>query len=64
MSGLTNCKRFAAGLDFAYFIIFPLGIHSVRIRKQCVSAEMETPNRGRMFGWDKCFQVIISRHNR
>ena len=33
-SKLTNCKRFAIGLDFANCIMFPLGIHSVRMRKQ------------------------------
>ena len=63
-SGLTNRKRFAFGLDLAYFITFPLGIHSVRMQKQRGSLETETPNKGKMFGWDKCFQLIISRHNR
>ena len=63
-SSLTNRNRFASGLDLAYCITFPLGIHSVRIRKRCGSADTETPNNGRMFGWVKCFQLIISRHNR
>ena len=31
---LTNCKRFALGLDFVYCITFPLGIHSERMQKQ------------------------------
>ena len=25
---------------------------------------METPSKGRTFGWDKYFQWMISRHNR
>ena len=64
VSGLTSLKRFASGLDLAYCITFPPGIHSVRMRKQHGSADTETPNKGRMFGWDKCFQLMISRHNR
>lgn len=24
--------------------------------------DTETPKKGKMFGWDKCFQQIISRH--
>ena len=62
--GLTNRKRFFSGLDFTYSITFPLGIHSVIMRKQCGSVETETPNKGKMFGWDKYFQPTISRHNR
>ena len=46
---LTNCKRFALGLDTAYWITFPLGIHSVRMRKQYRSADTRTPSRGMMF---------------
>ena len=49
-SGLTNRKRFASGLDVAYLITFPLGIHSEKIRKQCGSVDTETPNKGKMFG--------------
>ena len=60
----TSRKRFASGLDFAYCITFPFGIHSVRMRKQRESADTETPNKGMTFGWDTCFQPIISRHNR
>jgi hypothetical protein len=62
--GLTNFKRFAAGLDIVYCMMFPLCIHSVKMWKRCDLAEMETPSRGETFGWDKCFQAIISRHNR
>ena len=61
--GLTNCKRFAFGLDTAYWITFPLGIHSVRMRKQCKFADTETPSKGKTFGCDKCFQAMISRQN-
>lgn len=50
VSGLTNCKRFAAGLDCVYFTIFPLCVHSVRMRKRCGPPEIETPTRGKMFG--------------
>ena len=63
-SGLTNRKRFASGLDLAYCITFPLGIHSERMRKQRRSVDTETPNKGEMFGWDKYFQPMISRQNR
>ena len=63
-SGLTNRKRFACGFDLAYCITFPFAIHSVRMRKQCLSTDTETPNNGKMFGWDKCFQPMISRHSR
>jgi len=59
---LTNCKRFASGLDTAYCITLPFGIHSVRMRKHW-SADTETPNKGKTFGWDKCFQLMISLHN-
>lgn len=62
-SGLTSCKRFAVGLDFAYCNILPLGIHSVIIQKWCGVAEIETPRRGSTFGCEKCFQAIISRQN-
>ena len=60
---LTNPKRFASGLDLAYCITVPFDIHSVRMQKRCGSADTETPNKGKMFGWKKCFQEIISRHN-
>ena len=63
-SGLTSLIRFAPGLDLAYWVTFPPDIHSVRIRKQRESVDTETPNKGKMFGWDKCFQPMISRHNR
>ena len=63
-SRLTSRNRFASGLDLAYCITFPFGIHSVRMRKQRESADKETPSRGMMFGWDRCFQPMISRHNR
>ena len=63
MDTLTSCKRFASGLDFAYCIRFPLGIQSVRISKQFESAAKKNPNKGRMFGWIKCFHPITSRHN-
>ena len=43
---------------------FPLGIHLEKIRKQRRSVDTETPTRGKMFGWDKCFHHMISRHNR
>jgi len=62
--GPTNRKRLAPGFDLAYCITFPLGIHLERIRKQSGSRDTETPNRDKMFGWDKYFQVTISRHNR
>ena len=62
--GRTNRKRFASGLDVAYLIAFPLDIHSEKIWKQCGSVDTETPTRGRMFGWDRRFYHIISRHNR
>jgi len=61
---LTSRKRFASGWNFAYSITFPLGIHSVIMRKQRGSTDTEAPNKGKMFGWDKCFQPMISRHNR
>ena len=63
-SGLTNRKRFASGFDLAYFVTFPLGIHSVRMWKRRGLVDTKTPNNGKMFGWDKCFQPMISRHNR
>ena len=63
-SGLTSRKRFFSGLFFAYSITFPLGIHSVIMRKRCGSVDTDAPNKGKMFGWDKCFQPTISRHNR
>jgi len=62
--GLTSLKRFAKGLDLAYCITFPPDIHSVIMRKQRGSANTETPSKGKMFGWHKCFQLMISRHNR
>ena len=61
--GRTNRKRFASGLDVAYSITLPLGIHSEKIRKQCRSADTKTPTKGKIFGWDKCFHHMISRHN-
>jgi hypothetical protein len=63
-SGHTSRKRFASGLDLAYCITFPLGIHSVIIQKQSESVDTETPNKGSMFGCDRCFQPMISRQNR
>lgn len=63
-SRLTSCNRFASGLDLAYCITFPLGIHSVIMRKHCESVDTETPNKGMRFGWDRCFQLMISRHSR
>jgi len=62
--GLTNPSRFTSGLDLAYCITFPLGIHSVRIRKQHESSDTEIPNKGRRFGWVKCFQPMVSRNSR
>jgi hypothetical protein len=56
----TNRKRFASGLDIAYLITFPLGIHSEKIWRQRRSVSTETPTRGKMFGWDKCFHHMIS----
>ena len=59
-SGFTDCKRFASGLDRAYCITVPLVIHSVIMWKRRGSKDTETPNKGRTFGWDKCFQPMIS----
>ena len=61
---LTNLSRFAVGFDFTYSMTFPLGIHSVRIRKDFGVVEIDTPNKGKMFRWDRRFQVTISWHNR
>ena len=61
---LTKRKRFSSGLEAVYHITFPLGIHSLTMRKQYGSTDTETPNKGKMFGWDRCFQLMISRHNR
>lgn len=61
---LTSRKRFAFGLDFAYCIMSPLAIHSLRMRKLHGSVETETPSKGKMFGWDKCLHPMISLHNR
>ena len=58
--GLTSCRRFALGLDLVYSFKVPLGIHSERMRNWCRSFDTKTPNRGRIFGWDRCFQPIIS----
>ena len=63
MSGLTNWRRFASGKDLVYSTTFPLDIQSVRMRKQRGSADTETPNKGKIFGWDRCFQLMISRHS-
>ena len=63
-SELTNCKRFASGLDLVYSIKFPFGIHSERIRKQRGFVDVETPRRGKMLGWDKYFHPRISRQKR
>ena len=49
-SGLTNRKRFAAGLDLAYPITFPFCIQSQMIRKFWGSVDTETPNKGKMLG--------------
>ena len=62
--GLTNRKRFASGFDLVYCVTFPLGIHSVRMWKRRGPVDTKTPNRGKIFGWNKCFQPVISRHNR
>jgi len=62
-SGPTIRRRFASRLDLAYCITFPLGIHSERMRKGNGSADIEIPNKGKMFGWDRCFQPMTSRHN-
>ena len=50
VSGLTNSKQFASGLDLVYSITFPLCIHSEMIWKYWGVVEIETPNKGRMFG--------------
>ena len=60
----TKRKRFASGLELVYRIMFPLGIHSVTMQGQYGSTVTETPNNGRTFGWERCFQLMISRHNR
>jgi hypothetical protein len=61
---LASCNRFTSGLDLAYSVTFPLVIHRVRMRKQHGSMETETPNKGRMLGWESYFHPMISRHNR
>ena len=61
---LTKRKRFSSRLEVAYCIMFPLGIHSVTMQKQYGSADAETPDKGKIFGWDRYFQLMISRHNR
>lgn len=38
--------------------------HPLSIRKQCGFVDTEMPDKSRMSGWDKCFQLMISRHNR
>ena len=48
VSGLTNSRRFASGLDLVYSITFPLCIHSETIRKYWGFVEIETPNKGKM----------------
>ena len=63
-SELTNNRRFARGLDLVYSTTFPFCIQSETIRKLQGSVETKTPNNGRMLGWDRCFQPIISRQNR
>ena len=60
----TNCKRFTSGLDLAYSITFPFCIQSETIRKNRGFVETETPNRGKMLGWERRFQLITSRQNR
>ena len=64
VSGLTNSKRFAFVLDLVYSVAFPLRIHSETIRKCWGFAEIETPNNGKMFGWCRRFQAMISWQNR
>ena len=49
-NGLTNCKRFASGLDLVYSITFPFRIQSETMRKLQGSVETETPNNGKMLG--------------
>ena len=61
---LTNSKRFASGLDLVYSTTFPFCIQSETMQKCWGSMETETPNKGRMFGWDSRFQHMISRQNR
>ena len=63
-SGLTNCKRFASGLALVYSITSPFCIQSETIQKLWGSVETETPNKGKMLGWDRRFQPIISRQTR
>ena len=60
---LTKSKRLACGLDLTYSIKFPLGIHSDMMRKYRGFFDTETPNRGKMFGWDNRFQIRTSRQN-
>ena len=62
MNDLTKRRRFAVGLDLVYCVIFPLGIHSVRMPILRWAASIQTPNKGRILSWDRCFQAMISRH--
>lgn len=39
---LTNCKRFAVGLDLEYCDTLPCDIHSARMWKLCGFVEIET----------------------
>jgi hypothetical protein len=60
---LTRRKRLASGLDFMYSITFPLGIHSEMMRKYRGFFDTETPSSGKIFGWDKRFQIRTSRQS-
>ena len=60
----TNCKRFTSGLDLVYSVTFPFRIQSETIRKHRGFVETETPNKGKMLGWERRFQPITSRQNR
>ena len=61
---LTNCKRLAPGFDLAYSITFPFFIQEDTIWKEQGSIENETPNKGKILGCERRFQVMISRQNR
>jgi len=50
MIGLTSLKRFTSGLDLVYSITSPFRIQSETIRKSRGSAEMATPNKGKILG--------------
>jgi hypothetical protein len=62
-AALTKRKRLASRLEQMYSITFPLGIHSEMIRKCRGFSDTETPNRGKIFGWDNRFQIRTSRQS-